>query len=84
MSRRRFDLVEVVAAHRGGPAAQWHSGRTWFHVHDGQLQMIEGDGDELCRSIMLSRARRMRFRPACRMLPAVRFLIGGQPGMIAS
>lgn len=84
-----FDLIEVVATHPGGPAAQRHDGTTWFHVLEGHLQILEG---------------RDRLHPSMRLAPGqthavpagvahtahnagdgpVRFLIGGQPGTISS
>lgn len=85
-----FDLIEVVATHRGGPVPQRHSGTTWFHVLEGQLQIMEGDGDGQDDSIMLSPGETHAVPPgvphAARSAGeyAVRFLIGGQPGTIAS
>ena len=85
-----FDLIEVVAAHHGAPAAQRHPGTTWFHVLEGQLQIMEGDGDGHRPSIMLSPGETHAVPPgvphaACRAGEhAVRFLIGGPPGTIAS
>lgn len=85
-----FDLIEVVAAQRGGPAAQRHSGTTWFHVLEGQLQIMEGDEDGHHPSIMLSPGETHVVPPGVPHAPwsagehAVRFLIGGQPGTIAS
>ena len=37
-----FDLIEVVATHRGGPPPQRHAGTTWFHVLEGHLQIFGG------------------------------------------
>jgi len=84
-----FDLIEVVATHPGGPAAQRHEGTTWFHVLEGHLKILED---------------RHRLHPSIRLAPGqthavpagvahtahnagddpVRFLIGGQPGTISS
>jgi mannose-6-phosphate isomerase-like protein (cupin superfamily) len=85
-----FDLIEVIAAHRSGPPAQRHSGTTWFHVLEGQLQIIEGDDDRHRSSIVLSPGETHAVPPgvphtACKAgEPAVRFLIGGRLGTIAS
>jgi quercetin dioxygenase-like cupin family protein len=85
-----FDLIEVVVAHRGAPAAQRHSGTTWFHVLEGQLQIVEGDDDRHHPSIVLSPGETHAVPPgvphaACRAGEhAVRFLISGRPGTIAS
>ena len=49
-----FDLVEVVATHRGGPAAQRHAATTWFHVLEGQLQIFEARADQLRPSVRIS------------------------------
>jgi uncharacterized cupin superfamily protein len=85
-----FDLIEVVAARPGGPAAQRHAGTTWFHVLDGHLQILEGQAERLHPSIQLS-AGQTHAVPAGVAhaahnagADAVRFLIGGQPGTIAS
>jgi len=85
-----FDLIEVVAGHRGGPAAQRHAGTTWFHVLEGQLQILEAPGDRLLPSVRLS-AGQTHAVPGGVAHTAhgagegdVRFLIGGQPGTIRS
>lgn len=49
-----FDLIEVLTAHRGEPAARRHPGTTWFHVLEGQLKIMEGGRDGLHPSIVLS------------------------------
>jgi quercetin dioxygenase-like cupin family protein len=85
-----FDLIEVVAARRGGPAAQRHGGTTCFHVLEGHLEIVEMQADRRLPSIRLSPG-------ATHAVPAdvahivgnagegaVRFLIGGRPGTIAS
>jgi quercetin dioxygenase-like cupin family protein len=85
-----FDLIEVVAAQRCGPAAQRRAGATWFHVLEGHLQIFETQAGRLHPSVRLSAG-------ATHAVPAgvahaahnvgegaVRFLIGGQPGTIAS
>ena len=85
-----FDLIEVVAAHRGGPAVQQHAGTTWFHVLEGQLQILEGQGNRLHRSIRLSPGQTHSVAGSVAHAAhntgddPVRFLIGGQPGTIAS
>lgn len=85
-----FDLIEVVAAHRGGPAAQRHPGTTWFHVLEGHLQILEARGDRRRPSILLSPGQThavpagVAHAAANAGDDAVRFLIGGQPGTIAS
>jgi quercetin dioxygenase-like cupin family protein len=80
----------VVAAHRGWPAAQRHAGTTWFHVLEGQLQILEARDDRLQPSVRLS-AGETHAVPAGVVHAAhnvgegaVRFLIGGQPGTIGS
>jgi mannose-6-phosphate isomerase-like protein (cupin superfamily) len=85
-----FDLIEVVAAKRGGPAAQRHAGTTWFHVLEGNLQIFEARAGRLHPSIQLSSGQTHAV-PAGVAHAAhnagegtVRFLIGGQPGTIAS
>lgn len=85
-----FDLIEVVAVHRGGPAAQRHAGTTWFHVLEGDLQILEAQGHRLQASVRLS-AGQTHGVPGGRAHAAhnagerpVRFLIGGQPGTITS
>jgi quercetin dioxygenase-like cupin family protein len=85
-----FDLIEVVAAHRGGPAAQRHAGTTWFHVLEGNLQIFEARADRLHPSIRLSSGQTHAVPAGVAHAAhnagegAVRFLIGGQPGTIAS
>jgi mannose-6-phosphate isomerase-like protein (cupin superfamily) len=85
-----FDLIEVVAAHRGGPAAQRHAGTTWFHVLEGNLQIFEARADRLHPSIQLSSGQTHAVPAGVTHAAhnagegAVRFLIGGQPGTIAS
>ena len=85
-----FDLIEVVAAHRGGPAAQRHAGATWFHVLEGNLQIFQARVDRLHPSIQLSpgqtHAVPAGFAHGAHNAGegAVRVLIGGQPGTIAS
>jgi quercetin dioxygenase-like cupin family protein len=85
-----FDLIEVVAARGGAPAPQRHAGTTWFHVLEGNLQIFEARGDRLDPSIELSpgqtHAVPAGVAHAAHNAPegAVRFLIGGQPGTIAS
>ena len=85
-----FDLIEVVAAHGGAPAPQRHAGTTWFHVLEGNLQIFVARGDRLDPSIGLSpgqtHAVPAGVAHAARNAGqgAVRFLIGGQPGTIAS
>jgi len=85
-----FDLIEVVAAHRGGPAAQRHAGTTWFHVLEGHLQILEAQGPRLQASARLTAGQTYAV-PGGRAHAAhnaderpARFLIGGQPGTIAS
>jgi len=84
-----FDLIEVVATHPGGPAAQRHGGTTWFHVLEGHLQILEGH-DRLQPSIRLAPGQTHAV-PAGVAHTAhnagddpVRFLIGGRPGTISS
>jgi mannose-6-phosphate isomerase-like protein (cupin superfamily) len=85
-----FDLIEVVAAHRGGPAAQRHAATTWFHVLEGHLQILEGQADRLRPSIRLSAGQTHAVPAGVAHAAhnagegAVRYLIGGQPGTIAS
>jgi quercetin dioxygenase-like cupin family protein len=85
-----FDLIEVVAAHRGGPAPQRHAGTTWFHVLEGHLQIFEGQADRLHPSIRLSPGQTHAVPAGVAHAAnnagegAVRFLIGGQSGTIAS
>jgi len=85
-----FDLIEVVAAHRGGPAAQRHAGTTWFHVLEGHLQVFEAQADRLRPSVRLSPGQTHSVPAGVAHAAhnagegAVRFLIGGQPGTIAS
>ena len=85
-----FDLIEVVAAHHGGPGAQRHAGTTWFHVLEGHLQILEAEDGRLVPSVRLS-AGQTHAVPAGVAHTAhnaseddVRFLIGGQPGTIGS
>ncbi|HTU84184.1 MAG TPA: cupin domain-containing protein [Solirubrobacteraceae bacterium] len=85
-----FDLIEVVAARPGGPAAQQHQGATWFHVLEGHLEIFEAQRGRVCPSIRLSPGETHTV-PAGAAHAAhnagegtVRFLIGGQPGTIAS
>jgi quercetin dioxygenase-like cupin family protein len=84
-----FDLIEVVATHRGGPAAQRHAGTIWFHVLEGHLQIFEAQAERLHPSVRLA-AGQTHAVPAGMAHAAhnagegaVRFLIGGQPGTIA-
>ena len=85
-----FDLIEVVAAQRGGPAAQLHAGTTWFHVLEGHLRIMEADGDRLHPAARLSPGQTHAVRAGVAHAAyndgegAVRFLIGGEPGTIAS
>jgi uncharacterized cupin superfamily protein len=85
-----FDLIEVVAAHPGGPAAQRHPGTTWFHVLEGRLQVFEAQADRLYPSIRLGPGQTHAIPAGTAHAAhnaghdAVRFLIGGQPGTIAS
>jgi mannose-6-phosphate isomerase-like protein (cupin superfamily) len=85
-----FDLIEIVAAHRGGPAAQRHAGTTWFHVLEGNLQISEARANRLDPSIQLSSGQThavpagVAHAAQSAGAGAVRFLIGGQPGTIAS
>ena len=85
-----FELIEIVAAHRGGPAAQRHAGTTWFHVLEGNLQIFEARADRLHPSIKLSPGQTHAVPAGVPHAAhnagegAVRFLIGGQPGTIAS
>ena len=85
-----FDLIEVVATHRGGPPPQRHAGTTWFHVLEGHLQIFEARADRLQRSIRLSLGQTHAVPAGVAHAAdnagegAVRFLIGGQPGTIAS
>jgi quercetin dioxygenase-like cupin family protein len=85
-----FDLIEVVAAQRRGPAAQRHAGVTWFHVLEGHLQIFETQADRLRPSVRLSAGETHAVPAAVAHAAynvggdAVRFLIGGQPGTIAS
>jgi quercetin dioxygenase-like cupin family protein len=85
-----FDLIEVVAAHRHGPAAQRHAGTTWVHVLEGHLQIFEAQADRLRPSVRLSAGETHDIPAGVAHAAhnvgegAVRFLIGGQPGTIAS
>jgi hypothetical protein len=85
-----FDLIEVVAAHGGAPAPQRHADTTWFHVLDGHLQIFEAQADRLHPSIRLSPGQTHAVPGAVAHAAhnagegAVRFLIGGQSGTIAS
>ena len=85
-----FDLIEVVAVHRGGPAAQRHAGTTWFHVLEGHLHIVETDRDQPHPCTRLSPGQTHAVpagvaHAACNAGEgAVRFLIGGEPGTIAS
>jgi quercetin dioxygenase-like cupin family protein len=85
-----FDLIEVVATRREGPPAQRHPGTAWFHVLEGHLQIFEARADRLHPSIRLSpgetHAVPAGVAHAAHNAGAgpVRFLIGGQPGTIAS
>jgi mannose-6-phosphate isomerase-like protein (cupin superfamily) len=85
-----FDLIEVVSAHRGGPAAQRHAGTTWFHVLEGNLQIFEVRAGRPDPSIELSPGQTHAVPAGAAHAAhnagegAVRFLIGGQPGTIAS
>ncbi|HUA45745.1 MAG TPA: cupin domain-containing protein [Solirubrobacteraceae bacterium] len=85
-----FDLIAVVAAHRGGPAAQRHDGTTWFHVLEGHLEIVELQDDRLRPSIRLSPGQTHTVAAGVPHIArnagegAVRFLIGGRPGTIAS
>jgi hypothetical protein len=85
-----FDLIEIVAAHRGGPAAQRHAGTTWFHVLEGNLQIFEARADRLHPSTRLSSGQTHAVPAGVAHAAhnagegAVRLLIGGQPGTIAS
>lgn len=84
-----FDLIEVVAAHRGGPAAQRHGGAIWFHVLAGHLQIFEAHADRLYPSVRLSPGQTHAVPAGVAHAAhnagegAVRFLIGGQSGTIA-
>jgi len=85
-----FDLIEVVAAQRCGPAAQRHAGATWFHVLEGHLQIFETQADRLRPSVRLSAGETHAVPAGVAHAAhnvgegAVRFLIGGEPGTIAS
>ncbi len=85
-----FDLIEIVAAHRGGPAAQRHAGTTWFHVLEGNFQIFEARADRLYPSTKLSSGQTHAVRAGVPHAAhnagegPVRFLMGGQPGTIAS
>jgi quercetin dioxygenase-like cupin family protein len=85
-----FDLIEVVAAQHGGPAAQRHAGTTWFHVLEGHLQILEAQTDRLLPSVRLSAGQTHAVPAGVAHAAhnhgegAVRFLIGGEPGTIAS
>lgn len=85
-----FDLIEVVAAHHSGPAAQRHPGVTWFHVLERHLQILEAQADRPHQSIRLSPGQTHAVPAGVAHAAhnagegAVRFLIGGEPGTIAS
>jgi mannose-6-phosphate isomerase-like protein (cupin superfamily) len=85
-----FDLIEVVSAHRGGPTAQRHAGTTWFHVLEGNLEIYEVRVDRPDPSTQLSPGQTHAVPAGVAHAAhnagegAVRFLIGGQPGTIAS
>jgi quercetin dioxygenase-like cupin family protein len=85
-----FDLIEVVAAQLGGPPAQRHAGTTWFHVLEGHLQIFEARANRLLPSVRLSAGQTHAVPAGVAHAAqnagggAVRFLIGGQPGTIAS
>ena len=85
-----FDLIEVVAAHRGGPEAQCHAGTIWFHVLEGRLRVLELAGGRLQPSITLSSGQTYAVPAGVTHAAhnpgddAVRFLIGGAPGTIGS
>jgi quercetin dioxygenase-like cupin family protein len=85
-----FDLIEVVAAGRGGPAAQRHGGTTWFHVLEGHLEIVEMQADRRLPSIRLSPGETRAVPAGVAHIVgnadegAVRFLMGGRPGTIAS
>jgi len=85
-----FDLIEVVAAQCHGPAAQRHAGAIWFHVLEGRLQIFETQADRLRPSVRLSAGETHAVPAGVAHAAhnvgegAVRFLIGGEPGTIAS
>jgi mannose-6-phosphate isomerase-like protein (cupin superfamily) len=85
-----FDLIEVVAVHRGGPAVQRHVGTTCFHVLEGHLHIVETDRDRLHPCTRLSPGQTHAVPAGVAHAAynagegAVRFLIGGQPGTIGS
>lgn len=85
-----FDLIEVVATHRGGPAAQRHASTTWFHVLEGHLQIFEAHADRLHSAVRLSPGETHAVHAGIAHAAhnagedPVRFLIGGEPGTIAS
>jgi hypothetical protein len=85
-----FDLIEVVAARDCGQAPHRLAGATWFHVLEGQLQIVEADGDRLGPAITLSPGQTHVIAADVAHTVhnggehAVRFLIGGKPGTIAS
>jgi mannose-6-phosphate isomerase-like protein (cupin superfamily) len=84
-----FDLIEVVATHRGGPAAQRHAGTIWLHVLEGHLQIFETRSDRLHPSVRLAAGQTHAVPAGVSHAAhnagegAVRFLIAGQPGTIA-
>ena len=85
-----FDLIEVVLARHRGTAEHRHSGTTWIHVLEGHLQIASGDGDVPRAPTDLAPGERyaipsgLAYAAANPGRHAVRFLIGGQPGTIAS
>jgi mannose-6-phosphate isomerase-like protein (cupin superfamily) len=85
-----FDLIEVVAVDGGGPAAQRHAGTTWFHVLEGHLHIVETDRDQPHPCTRLSPGQTHAVPAGVAHAAynagegAVRFLIGGEPGTIAS
>jgi mannose-6-phosphate isomerase-like protein (cupin superfamily) len=85
-----FDLIEVVVIHRGGPPARRHPRTIRYHVLEGRLRIITESGDWLERSATPSSGQTYSVPGGVAHAVhnpgpgPVRFLIGGQPGTVAS
>jgi hypothetical protein len=68
----QFDLIEVVTAHRGGPAHNAIPARRGFTSSKASCRSWRERAMGCVRHLCSRPARRMRFRPACRMRPGQR------------